>query len=127
MIKRSFIFALAIAAYAIPCLALIEIKTTDEFNHSVLQSTQPVVVRFAGGCTVCKTMDGTYEEIAKTQAVNYTFAAVNIDKSPDLAKSNDISAIPSFLFFKNGKKVGQVIGRVAKEKLEKDMKHAFSK
>ncbi len=38
------------------------------------------------------------------------FYKVDVDELPDVSEAYDVSAMPTFIVFKNGQKVGQVVG-----------------
>ena len=47
-----------------------------------------------------------------------TFAKVNVDDNPVSPSKYGVQAIPTLIFFKNGEIAEQIVGMVAKEKLE---------
>ena len=88
----------------------------DQINHitspsqfqTLLSTTQYVVVDFyADWCGPCKAIAPKYIELAKQHTIpNYlAFAKVNVDNVQALAQEYGVTAMPTFLFFKDGKKV----------------------
>ena len=47
---------------------------------------------------------------------------VNIDEQPDLANQFNVMSIPTLIVFKDGQKVNESVGLVAKEKIEELIK-----
>ncbi|KFG61576.1 thioredoxin-like protein TLP1 [Toxoplasma gondii TgCatPRC2] len=70
------------------------------------------VVQFsASWCGPCRQVTPTIEGWSeKMPASEVQFFHVDIDECPELAEEYDISSVPTFLFFKNGKKVNTVVG-----------------
>lgn len=95
------------------------IFTDANFNEEVLKSTVPVFVDFwAVWCGPCQMMSPIVEEMAKTyEGKNIKIGKCNVDENPEIAGKYNIMSIPSFLVFKNGEAVDQVVGGVQKEKL----------
>lgn len=78
------------------------ILNESNFEEKVLNSKEPVLVDFfATWCGPCVSMNPLIEEISATHSVG----KVNIDENPDIATRYGISAIPTFMVFKDGKPV----------------------
>lgn len=93
--------------------------TDANFNEEVLKSNVPVFVDFwAPWCGPCQIMGPLVEEMAKGyEGKNIKIGKCNVDENPEVAGTYNIMSIPSFLLFKNGEAVDQVVGGVQKEKL----------
>ena len=104
-----------------------EMTLTDaNFAQDVLQSTQPVLVDFwAEWCGPCRVMSPLVEEIAnEVDGTQAKVGKMNVDQNPATPGSYNVMSIPTFLVFKNGQVVEQVVGTTSKEALkEKLMKH----
>ncbi len=70
-------------------------------------NTYVVVDFFATWCPPCKAIAPEYEKLAEKHgaAGRFAFAKVNVEEATDAAKKFNITAMPTFLFFKNGKQV----------------------
>ncbi|KJZ76131.1 Thioredoxin-like protein [Hirsutella minnesotensis 3608] len=96
--------------------------SADKLHHitspaelaSLLASTTYVAVDFyADWCPPCKTIAPVFESLAAKHGRPgiLAFAKVNVDHVQSVAQTYRISAMPTFLFFKDGKQVavnGQV-------------------
>jgi thioredoxin 1 len=96
------------------------IFTDANFNDEVLKSTQPVFVDFwAPWCGPCQMMGPIVEHLAhEYEAKGLKVGKLNVDENPNTAGQYNVLSIPTFLLFKDGKVVDQVVGGVQKEKLE---------
>lgn len=75
-----------------------------------MNSKEPVLVDFfATWCGPCKAISPQIEKLSIAHE-NVKFFQVDVDKVADVAAENGISAMPTFLFFKNGEKVETVRG-----------------
>lgn len=87
--------------------AVKHINSPSEFT-ALLNSTQYVVADFyADWCGPCKAIAPKYAELAEQLSIpNYlSFVKINVDKVQALARDHGIAAMPSFIFFKDGKRV----------------------
>ena len=76
--------------------------------QTLLSSTTYVVVDFfADWCPPCKAIAPVFASLADRYAISgvLEFAKVNVDEARDVAATFRISAMPTFLFFKDGKQV----------------------
>lgn len=83
------------------------IKSAAEFD-ALLASTMYVVSDFyADWCGPCKAIAPAYEQMARTFSVpGYLgFAKVNVDTAQPVAARYNVTAMPTFAFFKQGQQV----------------------
>ncbi len=91
----------------------------SSFEAEVLQSEKPVLVDFwAPWCGPCKAIGPAIEELAGTFGNKIKFTKCNVDDNPLSPGKYGVRAIPTLIFFKEGKDVEQITGMVAKSKLE---------
>jgi len=97
-----------------------EIILTDaNFEAEVLKSDVPVFVDFwAPWCGPCQMMGPVVEQIAEELAGKAKVGKLNVDENGVTAGHYKVMSIPTFLVFKGGEVVDQMIGGVPKEKLK---------
>lgn len=90
----------------------------SNFDREIANSEKPVIVDFwAEWCGPCKMIAPLLDEIAKEKADAVKVAKVNIDQNQSLSFRDNIRAIPSLLFFKNGQLRDQITGMTSKKDL----------
>jgi thioredoxin 1 len=102
------------------------IKDIDDssFDTEILQSDKPAIVDFwAPWCGPCKAIAPVMEDLAGTYGEQIKFTKCNVDDNPITPGKFGIKAIPTLIFFKEGKVVDQITGMVARSKLEDSIKN----
>ena len=104
---------------------LIKDSSTQNFMRDVIEPSrqQPVIVDFwAPWCGPCKALTPTIEKLAAEFAGKVIVGKMDIQSQPKSAGELGIRSIPTLLFFKGGRVVGQLTGAVnesrIREKLE---------
>lgn len=78
---------------------------TDSNVTEIIESGKPVVIDFwATWCGPCKAIAPFVDELAKEYEGKVVVGKYNVDEESDLATKYRVMAIPTLLFFKNGKK-----------------------
>ncbi|KAJ6442751.1 thioredoxin-like protein [Purpureocillium lavendulum] len=84
-----------------------EIKSSAELQQVFASNTYVAVDFFADWCPPCKAISPVFEQLSGKHAVDgqFAFVKVNVDHVKDVAMQYRISAMPTFLFFKEGTQV----------------------
>ncbi len=91
--------------------------TKDNFKEEVLDSKVPVLVDFwASWCGPCQMVLPIIEELAD-EVKDAKICKVNVDEQMELAKEYRVMSIPTFIVFKDGKKVKSAMGAKSKEEI----------
>jgi thioredoxin 1 len=99
------------------------ILSSLNFEQQVLKSQKLVMVDFwATWCGPCRMTAPIVKTLADEYKGKIVVGKVDVDQNRDLAEGYSISAIPTILFFKDGKVVDQQIGMTSKENLEEKIK-----
>ncbi|KAE8449096.1 hypothetical protein EG329_008479 [Mollisiaceae sp. DMI_Dod_QoI] len=88
-----------------------EIKSLSQFNK-LKQNSLLIIDFYAVWCGPCKVISPAFEKLAKQHesSTSIKFAKVDVDKAQDVAQACNITAMPTFQFFKGGNKVDEVRG-----------------
>jgi thioredoxin 1 len=97
--------------------------TDATFEKEVLRSDLPVLVDFwAEWCGPCRMVAPILEKLAKEYAGKVKIAKVDVDRNPGLSNAFQIMSIPTLMFVKNGKIVGQAAGAAPEPALRDALK-----
>lgn len=85
--------------------------TKANYKKEVLESKTPVILdAYATWCPPCKAVAPIFDELSNEMNGKVKFVKFNVDSEQSLAKELDITAMPTFLIFKNGKIVNRQMG-----------------
>ncbi len=81
------------------------VATEEELDVLLKKSTPLLILKCeTTWCSACKDMEPFFLAAAQ-QLTEYTFARVNIDVVPTVAKNYDLVGVPTVLFIKDGKEI----------------------
>ncbi|KAK6340703.1 hypothetical protein TWF696_009026 [Orbilia brochopaga] len=91
---------------------VIHITSSREFEEIKKNNTVVVVDFFATWCGPCKAIAPMYSQIANklSQDGKIVFTKVDTDRNKDIALSNNITAMPTFVVFRNGGETNRIRG-----------------
>lgn len=85
--------------------------TSENFEEEVLRSDIPVLVDFwAVTCPPCRALAPVLDSIAEEFAGKAKVVKVDVMDNMDIALRYDVSLMPTLSFFKNGERLGQIVG-----------------
>lgn len=94
-----------------------QISSVAEFD-AVLSANKSVFVDFfATWCGPCKMVGPVVEKISGEEA-DVKFVKVDVDEVGELAQRYGIMSIPALMAFKDGEKVGEIVGFVSEPQLK---------
>jgi thioredoxin 1 len=94
----------------------------DDFQQTVLDSDQPVLVDFwAEWCVPCHMVSPVVEEIARDQAGKMKAVKLNVDDNPMVTRKYQVMSIPTLIVFRNGEEMARVVGARGKEAILREI------
>jgi thioredoxin 1 len=88
-----------------------QITSKEEYDSTIKDANVLVVIDFyATWCGPCRTISPKLESFAATYAGKMQAYKVDVDELDDVAEREEISAMPTFLFYKGGSRVDIVVG-----------------
>jgi thioredoxin 1 len=98
----------------------VQVVTDADFQAEVLDAGELVLVDFgAPWCGPCRMMGPTVEQLAGEYAGRVKVATLDVDENQETAARYNVRSLPTFLLFKGGQPVDQVIGAVPRPMLER--------
>ena len=95
-------------------------KTIEAFDPKRIADKNFVVVFSSFGfCNACRILDRT---ITLMPDNNINIYEIDVDKYPDVATRYSVMALPTILFFKNGKVMSMLAGAIPESHLHEAMK-----
>lgn len=102
-----------------------EVHSKTSFDTSIGSSDKLIVLDcFATWCGPCKVIAPEVVKFSEEFQDKAEFYKVDVDQVPDLAQELNVRAMPTFMLFKNGEKVGEVVGadkRALRNKIEANL------
>lgn len=107
---------------------VVNIDSAESFEKEVLKADKPVIADFsAQWCHACQTMKPVFEELAK-EMLSYKFVSINVDAVEKIARDYNVTGIPTFAFFKDGRELNssnRIVGAVSKDEFTTMLAKAF--
>ncbi len=92
------------------------------FEDEIVKTELPSMVDlWAPWCGPCRTIGPWIEELAQKYDGKFKVAKMNVDENPNIPNQYGVRAIPTVLFFKDGKLADTIVGAVGKANIEKVM------
>ena len=91
------------------------------FEELLGSAVEPVLVDFwAEWCGPCKMIAPVLDELAG-ELDGITFAKINVDEAPDVARAQGVMSIPTLIVFEGGQPMKRIVGAKGKAALLEDL------
>lgn len=85
-----------------------ELATLAEF-HEAIRSGIVIIDFTAKWCGPCKSVAPKFEALSK-ELTTVAFYKVDVDEANQIAEMSNVTAMPTFHIYRDGKRVGEVVG-----------------
>jgi len=90
-------------------MGVTEVKDIQNFYKTINQDKYTVFDFWATWCGPCRVISPIFEQLAE-KFPDIAFHKVDIDAEPAIAEEVGISAMPTFILFKSGSKIDELVG-----------------
>ena len=95
----------------------------DTLTAATKSEAGSIVYFTASWCGPCRMISPIFDELATANATGATFLKVDVDDMPEVAAAAQVSAMPTFQFFKAGQLLDKIVGADAAKLTELAGKH----
>lgn len=90
----------------------VHIESTTQFSNLLSSSAIVIADFYADWCGPCQQIAPVYEQLSEqlSRPNKITFAKINTDRQQELAQAYGVRAMPTFMIFKNARKVDGIEG-----------------
>lgn len=120
--KSLQIILLSVIITVLPQEGLMAEKKEQDFQTFVKENTCAMADFYAQWCGPCRAIAPLIDELAEEFQGKVAIQKFDIDKVSELAAEYDISAVPTFIFFKNGEVVEKISGARTKAEFRRYLK-----
>lgn len=92
-----------------------------EYANGVL-----VIDFWAEWCGPCKTLGPSFSAVAERFGGEANFAKVDVDSSPDLARTHHVMSIPTILVIRDGSEIGRLVGSRGATQLQAELQQILA-
>jgi|SRR5215467_6029524 len=101
--------------------------TTAQFDTEVLQSEVPVLVDFyTDTCPPCRMMSPILNDIEENSAGALKIVKIDAAADGQFTASFSVSAVPTFVLFRRGERIGQIMGARSRKEMQKWIDESFA-
>lgn len=91
-------------------------ELNDEQWKEFSQAEYAVIDCYGENCFACVMMVPVFDAVAD-ELPGVAFGRINVSFNPDMANTNNIDAMPTLLYFRNGKEIDRSIGSIDRDEL----------
>lgn len=93
-------------------MAIVHLKSLADYQALLKNEKKGIIIDFyADFCGPCKMIAPFFEKLATSALNEYVcFCKVDVEEVPDIAEQLGVTAMPTFIGFKNEAKVAEVVG-----------------
>ncbi len=110
-----------------------DLKKDEKIQHvnledfsKILTTNKPILIEFhTVWCAPCRRMAPVMDSLEALYKDSAVIFRIDVDKSKEVAKAYNISGVPVFILFKNGKELWKHSGMISAEELKKQIQSNF--
>ena len=103
-----------------------DILTEDDFNNFISANPGAMVYFSTPECNLCKVLKPKVMELLNEKFEKIKFAYVDCEKSKELAAQNRIFAVPTILFYLDGKEMFRKSRHIGLSEIDQEISRPYS-